>query len=307
MKVLQALPIDIKIRKTENRIREWYDYYCGDVYISFSGGKDSTVLLDIARKIYPDIEAVYIDTGLEYPELREFVKSIDNVTWLKPEMNFKKVVQTYGYPIISKEIANKVHGAKPGNTRWQQLHGTYINPKTGELSTHYNHKKYQYLLDADFLISDQCCTVMKKRPARKYEKKTGKMPILGLMAAESSKRKSDYMKTGCNAYSKEHPQSQPMGFWTEQDVLHYLYDTKIPYASVYGDIVLSDTGKYSTTGCNRTGCIWCGFGCHLEKEPNRFQMLKQTHPKLWEYCMKPLDNGGMGIGKVMEYIGVPVE
>ena len=118
MKVLQALPIDIKIRKTENRIREWYDYYCGDVYISFSGGKDSTVLLDIARKIYPDIEAVYIDTGLEYPELREFVKSIDNVTWLKPEMNFKKVVQTYGYPIISKEIANKVHGAKPGNTRW---------------------------------------------------------------------------------------------------------------------------------------------------------------------------------------------
>ena len=98
--------------------------------MAFSGGKDSTVLLDIARKIYPDIEAVYNDTGLEYPELREFVKTIDNVTWLRPKENFKKVVQKYGYPVISKEVANKVHYAKPGNTRWRQLHGEYINPKT---------------------------------------------------------------------------------------------------------------------------------------------------------------------------------
>ena len=147
---------------------------------------------------------------------------------------------------------------------------------------------------------------MKKRPSLQYEKQTGKKPILGLMAAESQKRKTDYMKTGCNAFEKERPQSQPMGFWTEQDVLQYLYEKKIPYASVYGDIVLED-GKYRTTGCNRTGCIFCGFGCHLEKEPNRFQMLKQTHPKLWEYCMKPIESGGLGMRKVMEYINVPIE
>lgn len=162
------------------------------------------------------------------------------------------------------------------------------------------------MLDADFKISDQCCAVMKKRPSLQYEKQTGKKPILGLMAAESQKRKTDYMKTGCNAFEKERPQSQPMGFWTEQDVLQYLYEKKIPYASVYGDIVLED-GKYRTTGCNRTGCIFCGFGCHLEKEPNRFQMLKQTHPKLWEYCMKPIESGGLGMRNVMEYINVPIE
>lgn len=154
------------------RIREWYEFYGGEVYVAFSGGKDSTVLLDIARKIYPDIEAVYNDTGLEYPELREFVKTIDNVTWLRPKENFKKVVQKYGYPVISKEVANKVHYAKPGNTRWRQLHGEYINPKTGELSTQYNFKKYEYLLDADFLISDKCCTIMKKKPSLEYEKET---------------------------------------------------------------------------------------------------------------------------------------
>lgn len=296
----------MKIKKTENRIREWYEYYGGEVYIAFSGGKDSTVLLDIARRLYPDIEAVYTDTGLEYPELREFVKSIDNVTWLRPKENFKKVVQKYGYPVISKEVANKVHYAKPGNTRWQQLHGEYINPKTGELSTQYNFKKYEYLLDADFLISDKCCTIMKKKPSLEYEKETGKHPILGLMAEESHKRKNDYMKTGCNAFNKKRPQSQPMGFWTEQDVLEYLYTKKIPYASVYGDVVF-ENGKYHTTGVRRSGCIWCGFGCHLEKEPNRFQMLKKTHPKLWNYCMKSIENGGLGIRHVMDYVGVEVE
>lgn len=306
LKLLQALPLDLKIMKTKNRIREWYNYYGGEVYVSFSGGKDSTVLLDIARELYPDIEAVYVDTGLEYPELREFVKSIDNVTWLKPKMNFKKVIQEYGYPIVSKEIANKVHGAKPGNTRWHQMHGTYVDPNTGKLSAHFNYKKWEFLLNADFKISDQCCSIMKKRPSLEFEKKSGKKPILGLMAAESKKRKRDYMKTGCNAFDKERPQSQPMGFWTEQDVLQYLYEKKIPYASVYGDIVLED-GKYRTTGCNRTGCVFCGFGCHLEKEPNRFQMLKKTHPKLWEYCMKPIENGGLGMREVMDFIDVPVE
>lgn len=131
LKLLQALPLNLKIAKTQNRIREWYNYYGGEVYVSFSGGKDSTVLLDIVRGLYPDVEAVYVDTGLEYPELRDFVKTIDNVTWLKPKKNFKRVIQEYGYPIVSKEVANKVHGAKPGNTRWQQLHGTYIDNNTG--------------------------------------------------------------------------------------------------------------------------------------------------------------------------------
>lgn len=256
MKLLQALPLDLKIAKTQNRIREWYNYYGGEVYVSFSGGKDSTVLLDIARGLYQDIDAVYVDTGLEYPELRDFVKTIDNVTWLKPKKNFKSVIQEYGYPIVSKEVANKVHGAKPGNTRWQQLHGTYIDNNTGKLSTHYNYKKWEYLLDADFKISDQCCAVMKKRPSMQYEKQTGKKPILGLMAAESQKRKTDYMKTGCNAFEKERPQSQPMGFWTEQDVLQYLYEKKIPYASVYGDIVFDP-------------CCGSGAHCLVAKEENR--------------------------------------
>ena len=65
LKLLQNYPLDLKIEKTKLRIREWVDYYGEDgVYISFSGGKDSTVLLDIVRNMYPDIEAVFSNTGL---------------------------------------------------------------------------------------------------------------------------------------------------------------------------------------------------------------------------------------------------
>ena len=110
---LQALPLDIKVAKTKLRIKEWVDTFGLDgVYVSFSGGKDSTVLLTIARELYPDIKAVFVDTGLEYPEIRDFVKTWDNVEWLKPKMTFKQVINKYGYPFISKEVSERVNSAQ---------------------------------------------------------------------------------------------------------------------------------------------------------------------------------------------------
>lgn len=107
------MPLEIKIRMTQLRIRGWIQEYGEDgVYVSFSGGKDSTVLLDMVRKLYPDVKAVFVDTGLEYPEIREFVKSFDNVDWLRPKMNFKQVIEKYGYPFISKEVSECVYGAR---------------------------------------------------------------------------------------------------------------------------------------------------------------------------------------------------
>lgn len=106
------------------------------------------------------------------------------------------------------------------------------------------------------------------------------------------------------------PTSQPMSFWTEQDILQYIDLNHIPIASVYGDILHTDKGKLYTTGCNRTGCIFCAFGCHLEKEPSRFQRLKETHPRQYEYCIgggeydengiwKP-NKQGLGMGHVFD-------
>ncbi len=110
---MQFLPLSIKIRMTQYRIREWVDYYGADgVYIAFSGGKDSSVLLHIAREMYPKISAVYVDTGLEYPEVREFVKRQENVEIIRPKMNFRQVIIKYGYPMIGKEVAGCVYGAR---------------------------------------------------------------------------------------------------------------------------------------------------------------------------------------------------
>lgn len=118
LRELQALPLDLKILKTKNRIKEWYNYFGGQVYVSFSGGKDSTVLLHIARELYPDIEAVFVNTGLEYPEIQKFVKTFDNVTILRPKMRFDEVIKKYGYPIISKDISMTIHYAKQNNAEW---------------------------------------------------------------------------------------------------------------------------------------------------------------------------------------------
>ena len=118
----QALPLDIKVRMTQQRIREWVNEFGVDgVYVSFSGGKDSTVLLHLVREMYPEIPAVFIDTGLEYPEIREFVKTFDNVEWVRPKMNFKQVIKTYGYPFISKEVSNCVDGARKYLAKLHQM------------------------------------------------------------------------------------------------------------------------------------------------------------------------------------------
>ena len=110
---LQGLSLNEKVERTKVRIRQWVEHFGLDhVYVSFSGGKDSTVLLDIARQMYPDMKAVFLDTSLEFPELRQFVSTFDNVEYLKPTMNFKQVIEEYGYPVISKEVSECVMGAR---------------------------------------------------------------------------------------------------------------------------------------------------------------------------------------------------
>ena len=110
---LQALPLNLKVRLTQQRIREWVNHFGIDgVAVSFSGGKDSTVLLHIVREMFPDVVGVFCDTGLEYPEIREHVRKYQNIVWLKPKKNFRTVISEYGYPFISKEVSDCVYGAR---------------------------------------------------------------------------------------------------------------------------------------------------------------------------------------------------
>ena len=302
LKQYQALPLDIKVRMTYLRIRWWLNEFDG--YVSFSGGKDSTVLLHIARQVDSDIPAVFVDTGLEYPEVREFALSQENVIRLRPKMSFRKAIETYGYPLISKEVSEKIYYARKNPNGWA---AKFFENSDYTKNSRYSLVRWNWLKDSQIPISHYCCYVMKKLPMKKYEKGTEKKPIIAVMASESELRRQSWLRNGCNAYDSKNPISKPMSFWTEQDVLQYIKQNNLPYASVYGDIVEDKNGKLKTTGCPRTGCVFCGFGAHLEKEPNRFQRLKQTHPQLWEYCMKDWDKGGLGMKNVLEQINVKIQ
>lgn len=308
---LQALPLERKIQITQTRIIEWALRYGWDnVYISFSGGKDSTVLMDIARKVNPAIHAVYINTGLEYPEVRQFALSFQDVEEIRPVygqagklygkkpsdvMTFRDVVRIYGYPILTKEISATIAHTRnvPDGKCGERMRGEYMAAaaKAGK-NNMWDYSKYAPVLDLPIRISDRCCLVSKERPAHRYKTRTGRRPIAATMTAESMRRRLNWLKQGCNAFDGTHPISNPMSFWTEQDVLQYIKRYNLRYASVYGEIVQDEkSGELRCTGCDRTGCIFCAYGAHRETEKrSRFKRLAQTHPKLYEHCI-----GGGGL------------
>lgn len=284
LKMKQALPLDIKIKMTLNRIREFYNQLDGQVYVSFSGGKDSTVLLHLVRSLYPDVEAIFFDTGLEFPEIRQFAKAAGNCHFIRPKMGFKQVIEKYGWPVVSKEVSQKIYEArttKSAKLLHKRLHGDNNKYKSGKIPN-----KWQFLIKAPFKISHRCCDYLKKNIGKKIPEK----PIIGTMAMDSHARKQKYLRNGgCNSFAGK-VESMPMSFWQETDVWDYIRQIDIPYCGIYD------------MGYERTGCMFCMFGVHLEGTPNRFQRMKETHPKLYDYCINKL-----GVGKVLDYIGMNYE
>jgi len=279
----QSLPLDAKVVLTQRRIIEWHDHWQGDICVSVSGGKDSLVLLHQVRKLYPKTVAVFVDTGLEYPEVRECALAIPNLIVLKPKLAFPQVIAKYGYPVVSKEQAQFVFQTRTGKSeklKQIRLHGNKWG--RGKIS-----EKWKFLLDAPFPISHKCCHYLKKQPFEVFDKQTGLKAMIGTTAAESSKRATDWVRFGCNAFDTKRPLGRPLSVWTDDDIWQYIRANNIDYPAVYD------------MGYKRTGCMFCMFGVHLEREPNRFQLMQKTHPKQYEYCIHKL-----GLGKVLDYIGV---
>lgn len=324
LKIMQQWDLARKIQVSQTRILEWYARNQNQCYVSFSGGKDSTVLAYLAAQVCMIQKCRLIlwfsDTGLEYPEIRKHVKTygkwlMEHFQGLEVEtvmdypkdrkgkrISFRDVILKEGYPIISKRVSRRVHDVqKLGDACYAAR--CFDGRETGI----YDMRKWAFVIDAPFKVSNRCCEIMKERPAKRFSRQSGLRAIVGTMACESQARRLEWLRHGCNAFDNKEPVSKPISFWTEQDILEMLVNYGIPYASVYGQILQTESGIWYTTGCQRTGCMFCAFGAHLEKEPNRFQQLKQTHPNVWEYCMKSVENGGLGMRTVLEYIHVKTQ
>ena len=200
------------LKHTQDTIDCWVESWgVENVYVAFSGGADSTVLLDIARRLYPEIKAVFNNTGLELPEIVRFVKTFYNVDTLYPKIPFHKVIEKYGWPVVSKEqsqFLSEIRTTKSEKLLNIRLNGNKYN--RGKVSD-----KWKFLIAAPFKISHQCCNKLKKEPAKRYEKETGRHPILGIMAEESALRKQAH---SCNVYDSKRPISKPLFHWTKKKI-----------------------------------------------------------------------------------------
>lgn len=293
---LQALPLDDKIAIAQKAIHEFVEHFGVDgIYISFSGGKDSTVLIHLCRQLYPDLVGLYSDTGLEFPEIRDFVQTFDNITIVTPKMHHREMLKKCGYPVVSKEQAEWIYRIRSGTSSGAIQKAFYGLNLDGTPTRFKLSEQWKYLLNAPFNIGSGCCKEMKLKPIAEYVKQTGRVPIMGTTASESALRAQKFMQYGFYNLEGKKAQCTPMSIWTDDDVWAYIHRFNLPYCKIYD------------MGYDRTGCVFCGFGAHLDKEPNRFQRLQRTHPDLWRYCMKPYDDGGLGLREVLEFMGIPYE
>lgn len=296
----QSLPLDAKVMMSLQRIRQWYDHFDGEVYISFSGGKDSTVLANLVWSIYPDVPALFANTGLEYPEIVQFVKRLKSegkpIVIIRPKRTFRDVVLNDGFPLVSKKVANMVRRVRNPTAKNEATRNLYLTGYRQDGVFKKNSmipEKWRKLINAPFGTTEQCCDALKKEPFRRYERETGRKPFVGVMAEEGGNRST---LTQCNAFDAKSPQSRPMLFWSEDDVWQYIADNRVEYSEIYDD---REVNGLKVPGERRTGCMFCAFGAHMEKGENRFQRMAKSHPKQWHYCIYKL-----GMGKALDYIGV---
>lgn len=248
------------------------------VYVSFSGGKDSTVLLHLVRRLYPGVLAVFCNTGNEYPDVIRFIRQTEakgvDMHIIRPRVTPRQVWEKYGFPLVSKQISDRIHRVR-------------VNPDTRSARSYLDDSykyhislKWRFLIHEVFETTDQCCDILKKAPFHTFEEETGRSPFLGMMASESELREKTYLRYGgCNVFSDTgRSSSSPLSIWLDIDIWEYIDRFKVPIADIY------------RKGARRTGCMGCGFGAHFPEATN-LRTLYRFHPKCYNMVMNYTNNG----------------
>lgn len=286
----QSWPLDKKIDHALLVIDTFLSRTNCNAFVSFSGGKDSTVLLDLVRRFtqmaYGDpnlIPAVFVNTGNEYPDIVYFVRHLQqdrgyNIETLHPAKTPRQVWEEKGFPLIGKEQAEYIYRCRKNPNSIRLIDVQLAKGNTfGVVS-----KKWRYLIDAPYDTSQFCCGVLKKAPAHAYQKRTGRFPILGTMAEESKLRESVYIRRGgCFSFKEDGAKTTlaaPLSIFLEEDIWAYIERFHLEISDIYHK------------GAKRTGCVGCGFGCQF-KQDNRFDILYQNHPRYYEMIMGYTNHG----------------
>lgn len=333
----QMVPYSIKRRMSETRIKDFYNEATRrgyNLHVSV-GGLDSIVLCYLIREMGYDEEQVKFvsASSLEDKSIQLVHKELGviDVKPLKPKV---RILQEYGFPVLSKKIANKIDTIENPTEKNKTVRHAIITGECGEQGGFSTNSKMRlpktylklfggfdaegralgYAAPTNFKVSHRCCEFLKEKPCDNWAAENNSVPYLGIMASEGGQRKDALEENGCNYFGATVIRSAPFAFYYHSDVVHLAVDLGVHIPDIYGDVIKSDKPnefgdyEYGTTGEQRTGCSMCGFGIQMEKRPHRFDRLYERNPKEWDFWMNRCctdDNGQKyGWGRVLDYIHI---
>lgn len=336
-KQYNTAPYEEKVAHARDTVLDWADI-CEEngksVCVSVGGLDSITLLLFVRKLLGPDIVGASV-SALEDKSIQDVHRKLDIVR-IAPKMNMAKVLNTFGFPVISKQIAKKIehlqippeqadkrkmyynHALMTGETgpwgHFRQSDSMKLPDRYLELfgGLYRDHRPDLCCRTAPFRVSAQCCHWMKELPAQEWQTENNVWPFLGLMQSEGGQRRYGLQQHGCNYIGKSTARSCPFNHFSRQDLLRLARELDVPVPAIYGEIVQDLDGKLRTTRAQRTGCVMCGFGIHLDSRPHHFDLLRERNPKEWDYwmykvCADPKTGEKYGWGRVLDYIGVEWE
>ena len=276
--------------EAKKKLQDFINYHSiplNQITLSFSGGKDSTVLIQLIKEIQLEdkINIVYSNTKMEFETINEFIQSFDNVQIIEPQTALPIIYLKHGLPIHSKHTSEMLSRLQKHNfdfvndtfKSFEELIIKYPKCKSAlKFLTGSNSKLNcpnwlkRQLKDIEFKVSNKCCEELKKKPLKLYNKQNNiKMNLIGIRKAEGGIRSAQYKS--CIVYGDVHKYF-PLFHFTDEDI-----DTIIEIKN----IKISDA--YTKYGMKRTGCVACPFSKNWKEE---LEILKKYEPKKYEYAIK---------------------